>query len=116
MADVDPKVTADAGIQTIQNSIKKLNDMVARPGADVDGITGQIRALVAEQTDLRFLELRALEDSPANQAAIASLNAASTALNNEAANIGRVATALNDAAKVVSAAAGLVTALTPFLA
>jgi hypothetical protein len=115
MAAVDPKTTADTGIQTIQNAIKKLNGMIGQPGADVDGISKQIRALVSEQTDLRFLELRALEDSPENKAAINSLNAASAALNTEAANIGKVATALNDAAKVINAAAGLVTALTPFL-
>jgi septal ring factor EnvC (AmiA/AmiB activator) len=113
---VDPNATATSGIQALQDSIKKLNGMLTQDGADVSGITAQIRALVAEQTDLRFLALRTLEDSPENKKAIDDLNAASKALSDEAANIGAVATALNDAAKVMSAAASLVTALAPFLA
>lgn len=115
MADVDPNAAASAGIQTLQDAIKRLNGMLTQDGADVDGIGVKIRALIAEQTDLRFLALRTLEDSPANKQAIDMLNAASKTLTDEAARIKEVATAIADAAKVLSAAASLVTALAPFL-
>ncbi len=90
--------------------------MLTQPGADIDGITAKIRAIVAEQTDLRCLALTTLEDSPENKAAIDALNNAAANLNKEAANIKDTATALTAAANVVDAASSLITSLTPFLA
>jgi hypothetical protein len=115
MADaLDPAPAATAGIQALQDSINKMNGMLIQSGADVIAMTAQIRALVARQSDIRFVTLRALEVSAANRQAITALNEASQALSDEARSMGIVATALNDAARVVSAAGSLIAALAPF--
>lgn len=116
MADVNPNQTATAAIQILQVSIQTLNSLLTQPDADIDSINAKIRALVAEQTDLRCLALTTLEDSPENQAAIAALNTASANLTSEAQNIKDIATAINAAAKVISAASSLISAFAPFLA
>lgn len=112
---MNPNDTAAAGIQTLQDSIKKLNDMIQQPGADIPGVNAKIRALVAEQTDLRTLALKQDVDDASNQAAITALEGAAKSLTAAAGQIKNVATALNEAAQVVTAASSLTTALAPFL-
>jgi 2-phospho-L-lactate transferase/gluconeogenesis factor (CofD/UPF0052 family) len=116
MGTFNPTDTVTVAIQSLQDSIVKLSAMITAPGADIPGINKQIRALIAEQTDLRALDLHTSVDSDVNRLAIAAVNAASAALNTEAANIKEVASAIAAAANVVSAASSLITSLAPFLA
>ncbi len=113
---MNPNDTATPAIQTLQDSIKKLNSLIQQPGADIPGINAKIRALVAEQTDLRTLALKQDVDDASNQEAINALAGASKKLTDAAGEIKEVATALDDAAAVVNAASSLITALAPFLA
>jgi hypothetical protein len=110
MPDVDPNAVAAAAITDLQTAIDSLSAMPQTPA-----ITQQINNLQSKQTALQTQALRTIEDSPANQAAIKTMNDAAAALNAEAGNITSVATALTTAAKVVSAAASLITALAPFI-
>ena|SRR5258707_10215310 len=115
MAEVNPNDVCAAGIEDIQRAIDKLSALTLQPGADIPGIDAHIDALQDSQADLRNQALRAIEDSAASKLAIAALNAAAAALTAEASKIKDVGTALAGAAKVVSAAGSLVTALAPFL-
>lgn len=115
MPDVDPNKVTSAGIDALQGAIDKLYALKLQPGGDIVAIDAQIEALEDKQDDLRNQTLRTIEDSNANQAAIAAMNAAAASLNTEAANIKDVATALGAAAKVLTAATSLVIALAPFL-
>jgi hypothetical protein len=115
LAQVDPNLVASAGINDLQVAIDALNALELRPGADIPGIDAQIELLIAKQAALRNQALRQIEDSIANQQAIAAMNKAAAALKTEAGNIGDVATALTDAGKVVSAAASLISTLAQFL-
>jgi chromosome segregation ATPase len=114
MADVDPNIVADAGVQDLQGAINKLSALKTGPKADIPAIDRRIEALQQKQADLRSQALRTVEDSDANKQAIAVLNQAAAALKSEAADIKDLATALSTAAKVVSAAAALASALAPF--
>lgn len=112
---MNPKDTTDASVQALQDSIKKLSGLIQQPGADIPGINSKIRSLVAEQTDLRTLQLQEDVEDASNQAAISALEGAAKSLTDAAGQIKNVATALNDAAQVVTAASSLITALAPFL-
>ncbi len=112
---MNPNDTVGPAIQTLQESIAKLNDLIQQPGADIHGINGQIKALVREQTELRTMALKQDLDDASNIAAIKALNSAAANLTAAAGQIKNVETALNGAAKLVSAANSLIAALGPFL-
>ena len=114
MASVDLNDIATNGIQKLQESIDQLNQAKIQPGADIGEIVKQIEDIEEQQEALRDIVLGTIQDTDANKQAIAAVSAAATSLNAEAANIKDVATALTNAAKAVSAAVALVTALTPF--
>lgn len=114
MASVDLNDIATNGIQTLQGSIDLLNQAKVQPGADIGGIVKQIEDLEEQQEALRDMALGTIQATDANKQAIAAVSAAAASLNVEAANITDVATALANDAKVINAAASLVTALTPF--
>ncbi len=112
---MDPKDTITASIQTLQESIKNLSNLIQQPGADIPGINNHIRLLIAKQTDLRTLELQQDLDEASNQAAINALTNAARNLTGAAGKIKNVATACDDATQVINAASSLITALSPFL-
>jgi hypothetical protein len=114
MTQVDPNVVAAAAIQNLQDAITRLDAQKQQQNADIPGIDTQINALEAQQADLQNQALRTIEDSAANQQAIAAMNAAAASLKNEASNITDLATALASAAKVATAVASLAAALAPF--
>ena len=113
---MDPNDVTAAGIQTLQDSIKKLNGLIQQPGADIPGINEQIRQLIAEQTDLRAMELKQDLDDVSAQAAVQALTDTAARLTAAAAKIKNVSTACSDAAEVVNTASLLITVLSPFLA
>ena len=116
MATVDLNAVATAAIANLQVAIDKLNALKRQPGADFAKFTAQIEALEDRQADLRTLTLALIESSPENQAAITAVNGAATKLHTEAGNITSVANALNTAARVISCAADLFSALGKFAA
>jgi hypothetical protein len=115
VAQIDPNAVASAGIADLQTAIDALNALELQPGADIPGIDAHIKTLITKQAALQNQALRQIEDSVENQQAIAAMNKAAAALKSEAGNIASVATALTDAAKVVSAVTSLITALAPFI-
>jgi hypothetical protein len=115
VAQVDPNQVAAAGIQDIQVAINELSAMLTNPAADIAGINGKIDDLTAKQADLQNQALQVIVGSEANRQAIAAMNNAVATLKTESMIIGNVATALNDADKVITEAASLIAALAPFI-
>jgi hypothetical protein len=115
VAQVDPNQVAKAGVDEIQVAINELSIMLTKPAANIAAINGKINDLTAKQVALRTQALRVIVASEANRLAIAAMNNAAAALKTESMMIGNVATALNDAAKVISEAASLIAALAPFI-
>ena len=112
---MDPKDTTTASIQTLQESIVKLSDLIQQPGADIPGINSQIKLLITKQTDLRTFELQQDIDEASNEAAINALTNAAKNLTEAAGKIKNVATAYESATQVINVASSLITALSPFL-
>ncbi len=115
MADIDPNPTVQPGIDALQDSIDTMNHLKTQPGADFDAFEAKIKALQDQQDAIALRELKTLLDSSANRQAIAALKAATDKLVKEAKTITDVATALNTAAKVITAATAVVAKLAPFL-
>lgn len=115
MAQVNPNDVATAAVQTLQDSIARLDALKQQPGADFAGLDAQIDALQARQVAIRDLALRTAVDSGADRQAIAAMNAAAAALRTEAATMKATATYLAGVANVLRAATALVAALAPFV-
>ncbi|HUB48006.1 MAG TPA: hypothetical protein VMB73_23755 [Acetobacteraceae bacterium] len=115
MNRVSPNDAASAGSQDIQNAIAKLDALRTVPGADVVAIDRKIDDLQAQDAALVNLQLQAMIDAQQFNREVAALNAAAGTLKNEAANMTVAVNDLSTVAQVVSAAASLVAALTPFI-
>lgn len=115
MTQFDPKPVASTSSDDLQDAINKLVGMKLQQGANIAEINLKIEVLIDKQADLQNLALIAVEATPAAQQAIAAVNKAAAALKNEVENIGKVATCLTDAGKVLAEVTSLLTALTPFI-
>jgi predicted nucleic acid-binding Zn-ribbon protein len=115
MAQVNPNDVATAAIQDLQGAIDTLSRLKQQPAADIAAIDARIGDLQDRQDDLRTQALRTIEDSDANRAAIAAMNAAAGKLKTEAAAMTATAAALASVAQVVTAATSLISALTVFV-
>jgi hypothetical protein len=111
----DFNAIADTAVADVQSVIDALNTQRAQAGADTASIDAQVATLENKQDALRDLALHEIEDDPANAAAIAALNAASTDLTTQAKEVATAANALNSANQIVAAATSLLTAAAPFL-
>jgi len=112
---VDFNAIAANAVQNLQTYIDKLNILKVQPGANIVALVAQIESLQAQQANFRTLALVSAEESPANQTAIAAVNAAATNLKHEAGNIASLASALTTAARVVGCATDLAKAFAPFV-
>jgi len=115
MAQLNPNDVATASVQALQDVIAKLDALKQQPDADIGQIDARIDVLQTAQAALCDQALRTIEESEANQQAIAAMNSAATNLKIEAAAMHATAADLANVAKVVTAATSLVATLAHFV-